>query len=101
MSHVTRPKPTYMLVCDLCGEEIDKQQDGEWSRGNIICGVSPIQRVTNLTHHALLLWPRARVRRDDKRPAVSYDFHGTCIAALVKDAMAQKAHPATTKDGSE
>lgn len=99
MSYKTRPKPTGMLVCDLCDEEIDKQADGEWSRGNIICNVSPMAQVTNRTKHALLCWPRSRTRRDEERPAADYDFHGKCIADLVDETI--KARAAVAEGGGQ
>lgn len=85
MSTVTRSKPTSMLVCDLCDEEILRDADGSAGRANLMTNVSPVGRVTERTPWALLCWGRRRLNSErDPIPTASYDFHGKCIADLVE-----------------
>ena len=88
MAYVTRPKPTSMIVCDLCDEEIAQGEDGGLSRANLMTKYSPIIQATNRWEHLILSWGRSRTRPEER--TVSYDFHGKCIAALVEREIAAR-----------
>jgi len=101
MTYTTRPKPTSMVVCDLCDEEIDPEADGSQGRANLMTRVSPIAQVTESTHHGILSWGRRRISPEaDPMPSASYDFHGRCIAELIEREIAirEELAPTTADD---
>ena len=85
MTTQTRPKPTSMIVCDICDDEIERDADGSDGRANLMTRVSPIVQVADTTRHGILSWGRRRIDpQDDPMPSVHYDFHGRCIAELIQ-----------------
>lgn len=107
MSAETRPKPTHIIACDICGEEIPestyrggRDHRGTLTReghgvytGSVLFGWIA-RTVSNVTARAHLTWPPpswSRTKKWDERPAPrTYDFHGECILRLVEDAAAQR-----------
>lgn len=106
MSQTTRPKPTYMTVCDLCDEEIDdeRRNPGEAASltatapaGSLGHGYGPHAEVPK-QRRVWLLWPPAGRDRlmpwqEKKHPRNAprrYDFHAQCILDLVELAVAHR-----------
>lgn len=90
MSRHVRPKPTHMMVCDLCNEEI--VDDGiPANRGSLTYGWIA-HPVTQQTKWAWLKWPTSEWLRtatwEERRKAENqertYDFHTACIVKLVE-----------------
>ena len=105
MSNGVVPKPTSVLLCDICGEEIQETtyRGGQDHRGQVTREAHGIEQgsvtfgwiahtVSNLTRRGYLLWPPGSWARtkawNELPPSVTYDFHGECILRLVEEAKA-------------
>lgn len=92
MSNQLRPKPTHVVVCDLCGKEIpeyDKQEQGGLTYSGYYHG-GPV--IIPKTKKVSFSWPGSERRRKmtyeeerlpENRPR-QYDFHAQCILDLVE-----------------
>lgn len=96
MSETTRPKPTRMTVCDLCDQELPKEEPGEG--GSLTAGWIDHKVELPRTKIARLIWPPAnrelrqtwKERTAPENRKRHFDFHADCILRLVEDAIAAR-----------
>ena len=98
VSQTTRPKPTYMTVCDFCDQEIDDRgEPGE--SGSLTNGFIAHKVEMPRTKRVWLIWPPAgrdrlmswKEKQTPRNSPRRYDFHAQCILTVIEDAIAARS----------
>jgi hypothetical protein len=88
MSSRTLDIPTSVEVCDWCEEPMDKYdvEDGmfhEPNKASIVSGYISHPTHDKRVNKFYFLWNR----REERKPAVRYDFHSRCFDDMVQKAL--------------